>query len=141
MALITLLSALLAAPPAKDASERDLELLQGDWAVVTLTYNGQALGDDVAQVLFRTIKGNEFTTFQFDKPLGKGSLKLDANKSLKTIDEQSAREGSKPRLGIYELEGDRLRICMGAPGTDRPKEFASKPDSEISLTVWERQKK
>jgi uncharacterized protein (TIGR03067 family) len=126
---------------AGDATQRDLDLMQGDWAVVSMTYDGEVLSDDIAQVLFRTVKGQEVTLFQFDKPLGNGTLKLDASQTPRAIDEQSARKDSKPRLGIYEFEGNRLRICMAAPGAARPKEFASKPGSESSLTVWERQKK
>jgi hypothetical protein len=37
--------------------------------------------------------------------------------------------------GIYQLEGDRLTICMGPPGNPRPTEFASKADNPRLLLV------
>jgi hypothetical protein len=45
-------------------------------------------------------------------------------------------------VGIYELDGDALKICFAKPGTkDRPTSFQAKPKSGESLIVYERQKK
>lgn len=128
------------APPA-DPTQQDLERLQGDWAVVSMIHDGEQVPADDAQALFRTVKGNEFTMFQYDKPLQKGTFKIDARQSPKVIDEQSARGRGKPRLGIYEFAGDQLRVCMAAPGGKRPNEFKSAPGAKMLLVVWERQKK
>ena len=42
-------------------------------------------------------------------------------------------DGGKDRgervLGIYKLEGDRLAICMAAPGTPMPNEFKAEKGS------------
>jgi hypothetical protein len=44
-------------------------------------------------------------------------------------------------IGIYELEGDKLRICFAKPGAkERPTRIETKPDSGQSLTVYKRNK-
>ena len=53
----------------------------------------------------------------------------------------NAPPGTKPILGIYTIENDRLKLCFAAPGKERPKEFASKEESGCVLTEWEREKK
>ena len=138
--VLTLLVAAEPGPPG-DPTQQEIERLQGDWAVVSMIHDGEQVPADDAQAIFRTIKGNEFTMFLYDKPLQKGTFKIDARQSPKAIDEQAARGGGKPRLGIYEFAGDQLRVCMAAPGGKRPKEFKSEAGSQTLLVVWERQKK
>jgi hypothetical protein len=41
-------------------------------------------------------------------------------------------------LGIYELSGDELKICLADPGADRPKEFASAKGSKATYMVLKR---
>jgi uncharacterized protein (TIGR03067 family) len=126
-----------------DASKQDLDKMQGDWAAVSYTADGQQLPDDDAQAFFRSIKGNEYTVFRFDKAIGKGTFTLDASRNPKTIDAIPTLRGGKgkPIFGIYEIKDNRLRFCFAAPGKDRPADFASPPDSGRTLTVWEREKK
>jgi uncharacterized protein (TIGR03067 family) len=130
-----------------DASKKDIEKMQGDWAALSFTRDGQKFSDDDAQVLFRTVKGNEYTVFRFKEPVGKGTFSVDATKKPKTIDFQpSAQPGQpdgtpKPMLGIYEFEDGKLKVCMAGPGRDRPTEFVSKMGNGLTLVVWEREKK
>jgi uncharacterized protein (TIGR03067 family) len=128
---------------SQDPGKQDLERMQGDWAAVSYTQDGQQLPDDDAQAFFRTIKGNEYTVFRFDKAIGKGTFTIDASKNPKTIDAIPALRGGqgKPILGIYEIEKDRYKLCFAAPGRDRPTEFTSPTGSGRTLTVWEREKK
>src|SRR5262249_51646493 len=126
-----------------DATKKDLDKLQGDWAAVSMVQDGAKAADDEAQSLFRTIKDNKYTVYLFNKPIGKGTFHIDATKKPKTIDAfpANALDKSKPMRGIYQLEGDRLKLCFAAAGKERPKEFESKEGSGHTLTVWEREKK
>jgi hypothetical protein len=47
----------------------------------------------------------------------------------------------KPVQGIYEVEGDTFKLCYAAPGEARPKEFATKAATGLTLAVWKKAKK
>jgi hypothetical protein len=47
----------------------------------------------------------------------------------------------KTHLGIYVLDGDKVKFCFAAPGKDRPTEFTAKEGSEFTLSEWKRDKK
>jgi uncharacterized protein (TIGR03067 family) len=135
---------LLAAGAAKedDASKKDAEKMQGDWAAVSMIQDGTKYPDDDAQSLFRTVKGDQYTVFHFDQPLAKWNFKLDATKKPKTIDVAKPDDDKAPAvLGIYEFDGDKFKLCIAAPGKDRPTEFESKAGSGHTLSVWVREKK
>jgi len=142
--LVPLVAALLvAADKPDDESKKDLEKMQGDWGVESSVTDGQKRGDDEAQVVFRTVKGNEYTVSVFDKPVGKGTFTLDATKKPKEIDSRPAEadKDAPPLLGIYELDGDTFRTCSAPAGKERPKDFQCKKGSGHTLTVWKREKK
>jgi uncharacterized protein (TIGR03067 family) len=142
--LFLALAFLLAADqPTSDANKKDLDRLQGDWAAVSMVYDGHQLPDDDAQSLFRTVKADHYTLFLFKKAIGKGTFMLDATKKPKTIDFLAASAAAKPVPihGIYELDGDTWKVCYAAPGKERPKEFTAKEESGFTLAVWEREKK
>ena len=42
--------------------------------------------------------------------------------------------------GIYELNGETLKICFAAPGKPRPTDFTNKPKSGRIVEVLERVK-
>jgi hypothetical protein len=44
-------------------------------------------------------------------------------------------------LGIYEFDGDKLKVCFDATGKKRPTEFKSPPGSETFVNVHKRVKK
>ena len=121
-----------------DADKKDLELMQGDWAVVEYVTDGVKAEDDNAQALFRTVKGNQYTVFLYDKPLASGTIKLDPSQKPKHIDSTPEKMPGKPLLGIYEIEGNRIKVCNAGPGKDRPTEFESKEGSEHRLVILKR---
>jgi uncharacterized protein (TIGR03067 family) len=139
--LLTLSLTTISGDSNTDANAKDVEKMQGDWAVVSVVRDGVKEDDDNAQSLFRTVKGNQYTVFLFDKAVGNGTFKIDATKKPKTIDSFPASLAGKALLGIYEIEGDTIKTCYAPAGKDRPTEFSSKKGSEHTLMVWEREKK
>jgi uncharacterized protein (TIGR03067 family) len=126
----------------EDATRKDLEKMQGDWAQVSYVVDGGKIPDDEAQALFRSMKDDKYTIYQFKKVIGKGAFKLDASRKPKTIDATTTAGGrSLTLLGVYELDGDSLKLCFAPPGKPRPSDFTSKKGSEHRLSVWEREKK
>ena len=126
-----------------DANKKDMEKLQGDWAAVSMVRDGMNIPRDDAQSFFRSIKGDKSTVFRYDDVVNKGTFSIDATKKPKTMDfvPEGTDDKSKSSLGIYEFDGEKLKICFAQPGKDRPPEFTSKEGSGHALTVWEREKK
>jgi uncharacterized protein (TIGR03067 family) len=131
------------APKGDDSSGADVKRMQGDWAVASMVQDGQAVADDDAQSLFRTVKGDEYTVFLFRKAISKGTFKVDATKTPRTVDYTRADDPApgKPVLGIYEWTGDdSYRVCYGPPGAERPTDFECKKGSGHTVIVWRREK-
>src|ERR1700722_8697638 len=134
----------LMAPAAgqDDASKKDLQMLQGDWAAIVMVQDGQAMPKDDAQAYFRTITGNKYSVFRYDKTLAKWTFTIDATKTPKTIDARpEGNDKGAPSLGIYDFDGGKLKLCTAKAGMERPTAFESKPGSGHSYSVWEREKK
>jgi uncharacterized protein (TIGR03067 family) len=97
---------------------------------------------------------NAYKAFMHSKDFNKGEYsnfiyKVDPTAKTKTIDlyEESFRppgvKGELSALGIYELDGDQLKICLAnyrpPMFTDpRPKDFTIKPDSDNVLVTLQR---
>lgn len=126
----------------EDPHAVDLAKMQGDWMVATMKTGGMDVPAEEAQSLFRSIEGNRYKIARYTKTIGQGTFKLDATQSPKTIDSQpDAPPDGKPILGIYEFDGDKLRICNARPGQPRPKNFEAKNYTGHTTTVWEREVK
>jgi len=121
-----------------DAQAADVKQMQGDWMVRSMKTNGINTPPEEAQALFRTVTGTSYSVSRYSKPIVRGTFKLDAGKSPRTIDSTlMGAANSEPLLGIYEFEGNLLRICNAPPGKPRPADFQAKLGSGHTLTVWE----
>jgi uncharacterized protein (TIGR03067 family) len=132
------------------------------WAGLNLVGNSaRALGDDKPQSeLLKPLQGSWATdgegleakwTFDGEKVKAtvngtdyECSAKVDTEaKPFATIDLEikDGPEDAKGKVskGIYKLDGEKLTICVSAPGKDRPKEFTQVED-ESYLFAMKKQK-
>ena len=56
------------------------------------------------------------------------------------IDDGPEEAKGKTSKGIYKIDGEKLTLCVSAPGKDRPKEFAQ-VDDEAYLFELKKEKK
>jgi uncharacterized protein (TIGR03067 family) len=128
LALLGVLLGLGAATQARQ-QKPDQDLIQGNWTVTKAEENGKSQ-DELVKSIF-AFKDNKVTV----QPGPNMTFKLDPTKNPKTIDIQPV-DAKEPALGIYELTGDKLRLCIMDPGGARPKEFkaATKGVVVIELT-------
>lgn len=123
---------------AKDAIKKDRKALQGTWktdkdnkaGITSIRFEGEKCTV--------TFKGDEFAT---------GTYTIDPAQKIKTIDIKvtggSEKVGQKYKgktsLGVYELDGAKLKWHANQPGADeRPKNLT---EEEHVLIVFERAKK
>jgi uncharacterized protein (TIGR03067 family) len=123
------------------ASKKDLDGLQGSWKLVSAMRDGEALLKDKVKKTTIVIKDDTFLFPELAEYATSkdGTIKLDATKKPKQMDATSTEK--EVMLGIYELDGDRYKVCFAPTGKPRPIEFASKPGSGNLLQVWKRKKK
>jgi uncharacterized protein (TIGR03067 family) len=104
--------------------QEELAKLQGTWIVVGTTALGITLGEkELAEgPPIKFVMDGEKYTDRFQ-----GSFTIDPTKTPKWFDKFPSAEstsGDRKQLGIYEFDGDRLKICMAVPSlTERPKDF------------------
>src|SRR5262245_54917560 len=104
--------------PATAAPQSDLQVLQGTWTVLSIDVNGQKLPQDKVGDAQAVIEGNHYTLHDF-----RLTFQLDSSKTPPTIDLQGRTGRNEPVviIGIYQLEGDTLRLCLAKPSLkDRP---------------------
>ena len=132
--LVSVLSVLFTNP---SYAEGDVKL-DGKWVIISVERDGKA--DDTLKGAVREHKGEKYTMTLKEGKSFEGSMKVDA--TAKSIDMMPAdgKYKGKTLLGIYELDGDTLKICFAEPGKERPKTFVSKADSGIVLAVHQKEK-
>ena len=114
---------LLAADTAKDEQAK----LQGTWNVVGLEFDGRDVSGEVKDMQF-VIKG-DLVSVKGDYPeqdkYSKFTFKLDPKANPKGFDAViSVGDEKGAKLpGIYQLDKDKLKICLRLIGKERPKKF------------------
>jgi uncharacterized protein (TIGR03067 family) len=114
--------------------------LVGTWACTSAVVDGKPLSENVVKELRLTITPDRYKTERADEVLFDSTYRLDPSADPKRI-EMTATEGDdagKPALGIYAMDGEKLRMCYVLPGRDRPAKFESTPGSKAFLVTWQR---
>ncbi|MEK6238632.1 MAG: TIGR03067 domain-containing protein [Planctomycetales bacterium] len=124
------------------ANVRDVQLpkpkgaLQGRWEVVAAMQNGtadlNAVGDKVR------FDGDKMTIRprnSSEQPVS--TFKVDSSAPLKRIDfTVPLNNGQVSIKGVYDLQGDSLKLCMSPPSAPRPKALKSeKGTRQVSLSL------
>ena len=122
------------------ALKTDLERLQGTWTVIAAERVGKQIPEEEVKKanLRLIIKGKKFTGRSFPGEQAgeqgeEADIKIDPSTNPKTID--ISRDG-KVGLGIYEVDGDTLKICFGREGRERPTEFKTKPEVDQDQSLY-----
>ena len=130
MILFVLIAAVVANPV-----EDEVKKLEGTWVVVSATLDGKPIESEERarevsfagyKLVIKTEAGKE----------EKWTFKIDPTKKPKTLDVTPEVKATPAKVGsaIYELDGDRLKICIDDP---RPKEFT---DTDQPLLIFKRKR-
>lgn len=127
---------------AKAADDGD-KSLQGVWVAESMQIDGKPAPDKVVEQMRFTFKGKKLLVRgNFDDGREEEcDYAADPAKSPKHLDFTPPKE-KNPILGIYEVNGDELKICLrhASSSDGRPTKFASKTDSKLVLIVFKKQK-
>jgi uncharacterized protein (TIGR03067 family) len=125
--------------PGKDKVAAELKAFEGTWRFSSVEVEGKTLPIEAFKETTLVLKGDRFDHTEGGQTTH-GSFKVDPTVTPKTIDItfSDGPEAGKSVLGIYELEGDTYKVCIGMDGKSRPTEFASKAGSGVALEVLKR---
>jgi len=124
---------------ASSAKADDQEKFQGVWKADKAVEGGMETSANEVSKMSIEFKGNKAIPRRGGRTEKDAEFKLDSSKSPKTIDIKE--QGSTTVLGIYEFDGDRLKICFAKEGGERPTKFKSPEGSKISYFVLKKQTK
>ena len=116
--------------------DQDLDLLQGTWTVTALEMDGEEMPAEMLDNARVTIEADHFSSTGMG-PDYKGTLRLDAAATPRKFDlhfDEGPEKGNTNR-GIYEINGDTLKLCLATRGKARPSSFATKPGSGFALEI------
>lgn len=155
--LIVLFAGLAAGADKPDpaALKKEWASLEGTWTVIRLEIEGKSLllkEEPPPQVVIKDgkIRGKDARKEALEDTLDSSKVQLDPGAKPKTITIPNFKGGDPKEgvtlIGIYELEGDQLKVCVEGVETaklkerekDRPKAFDSK---QGLLLVFKRDKK
>src|SRR6516162_3963536 len=109
-----------------DAAKEELKNLEGTWLLVMSEQDGMKSDPNFVKNSKMIIKGNKMTVYGGKVKSSEATITLNPAKKPKTIDASQTYGGPKGTkyYGIYELDGDTLKICFGEK--QRPKDFSAK---------------
>ncbi len=139
--LLALASALLLAPAqAVRSPDEAPATLDGTWRPSAAELAGKAFPEEVRASIKLVIKGDQYTV-TVGEQLDRGTCKLDPSAKPKSLDITGTDGPNKGKtiLAIYERDGDALRVCYDLSGKGRPREFLSKPGSQLFLVTYKRE--
>jgi len=127
-----------AAPPGEPIPE-----LEGEWAMLACTRDGHPLDKSMMNSAKRVTRGHDTTLFFGQQVFMKAQITIDRSQAPTAIDYLlTYGQGSgKTQYGIYQIEGDTLKIGFSSPGDSRPADFTTTPGDGRTVTAWRRIKK
>ena len=136
--------------------KKDIEQIQGTWAMNSIGWGGKELPKDLMAGYKLVFNGDQLAwtgAIGMTSRMGKitplegsfpGGFKIDADKKPKEMDISLELKGGRSTLllGIYEIEGDKLKVCFaGSRSGIRPVDFNQKDKGNTGFMMLTRSKK
>jgi uncharacterized protein (TIGR03067 family) len=127
--------------PLTEEQKAELKKMSGTFAVIVFERDGRKSPEEELKKMKVKQEGAKWS-FTDEDDVTEGIDRVFPDKKPKEIESTYTTGSNKGKkvLGIYEIEGDTIKYCWAEPDKPRPKEFASKAGSEITLMVLKRVK-
>jgi uncharacterized protein (TIGR03067 family) len=137
---------LAANTPPENARTKELRALAGSWRPVSAENNGNwSSYEDLNGALWTRDAAGRWALWRGNKVIVEWFVQnIDPAQYPRTIDIEvtAGPYAGTVYLGIYELEGEKLRICFAMPDRpERPTDFTAAPGSGRALTEFVREEK
>ena len=124
-------------------NDRDSRRIQGTWYTASVESHGRKVPVEriLAKGVRLIVEGDRWTLKETQGDADKQfTVRLDPAKKPAALDftYNTGQYKGKTSLGIYELDGSTLRICVGEPGDPRPTKFDG--GGNYTLEVFNREK-
>jgi uncharacterized protein (TIGR03067 family) len=125
--------------PADTAADRELQLFEGIWELATWLAEGEETSLPGGRKVVSVIRGGRVTETAGGQ-VQESVLKVDPSAEPKAVDctVVSGMNMGVTYLGIYDFQGDELRLCYAWRGRPRPTGFSSEPGSGHYLATFRR---
>jgi uncharacterized protein (TIGR03067 family) len=144
LALVALLLVVSASAQPDDQQEK--KALDGTWNVVKLSKGTVTAAKELIDPLTFVIAGDRMKMMVKDMVVAEVELKIDPSKQPRQIDvtDLTGPQKGMVSLGIYELDGNKLKTCFFVDATDpkkRPDSFTGAAKAPVAVVEFERTKK
>jgi uncharacterized protein (TIGR03067 family) len=129
------------AAEARKQAKADLEKMQGTWVRVNMELDGNRF--PLEGVWTASYSGDVLTLAIDGKVYRTGAIvTLDTRQTPKAVNTWDVEGPFKDKTlpGIYEIDGDKLRVCFANPGDARPTEFTTKIGTGFLYVEYKREK-
>jgi uncharacterized protein (TIGR03067 family) len=119
----------------------DLDRLQGTWVLVAMQREGEDVPAEEFKGWSAVYEGNRISLRDGERVRRRGIVTLDPSRKPKSINtwDQDGPYEDQTVPGIYELEGETLKLCFSRPGSERPREFTTRTKPGFLYCVYKRQ--
>jgi len=134
----TLLSFAADEPKKSDVGKKVL----GTWQLTKGVVGGNPFPDELVNKLQLELTEGKYKLIGAESP-DEGTWKLHLDKKPFGMDIKGTDGPNKGKtfLSIFELDGDKLKVCYDLSGKKRPEKFESKPKTPLFLAEYKRVKK
>ena len=124
-------------PP--DVASEGLEEIEGTWTLLSEEKNGRESPKEVLVDSRLTVAHRKYSIRVGGETI-RGVCGIDPDENPKTIDiiDDEGRYAGRVRLGIHEVDGDRMKTCFALPREARPEAFTTKSGTGQIHHVWQR---
>jgi len=119
----------------------DAEAVQGNWKPASAELAGQPMPEAILKVISLKLDHGRYEVSVGGQP-DRGTYTLDSAAKPKGMTITGTEGPNKGRVfpAIYDITGDKLRICYDLSGAKRPTEFKSIAGTKLYLVTYSRVK-
>ena len=128
---------------AQSQEAAEWKKLEGIWKIVILDSDGERFEGGFSSFDRIIIEKRKLIAKGVERTEEWGTLTIDLSTSPKLMDLKEAAAKGNTAEGIYQLEGERLQICLGRNTLvkERPTQFPKEPQKGVLYLVLEREKR